>query len=175
MTRPALYNKPRQVFIVQKIAYDREAAVRYATRWALDRNPKFFDFSNFGGDCSAFCSQCLFAGTGVMNYTPVTGWYYLDGNRKAPAWTSVHYLHRFLTTNLSVGPYAREGARDEIAPGDLIQLGHSTDQFYHSLFVLTVTPEDILIAAHTNDSYMRPLSSYIYDHARYLKILGARG
>ena len=31
-----------------------------------------------------------------MNYTRDLGWYYLDGNRKAPAWTGVPYFYRFL-------------------------------------------------------------------------------
>ena len=57
--------------------YDRDAAVAYARRWALSRNPLYYDFEDIGGDCTNFASQCLFAGAGVMNFTPVTGWYYV--------------------------------------------------------------------------------------------------
>ena len=36
-------------------------------------------------------SACI-AGSGVMNFTPTCGWYYIDANQKAPAWTGVQYL-----------------------------------------------------------------------------------
>ena len=52
------------------IPYDREAAVRYAHRWAYGRNPRFYNFDELGGDCTNFASQYLYAGTGIMNYTP---------------------------------------------------------------------------------------------------------
>jgi hypothetical protein len=34
--------------------------------------------------------------------------------------------------------------------------------------------EDILVAAQTDNAYARPLSTYDYDYARYIKILGVR-
>ena len=50
--------------------YDRSAAVLYAHQWAYGRNPAFYDYENVGGDCTNFASQCVFAGSGVMNFTP---------------------------------------------------------------------------------------------------------
>ena len=49
--------------------YDRAAALRYAEQWALRRNPDFFDFEELGGDCTNFASQCLYAGSRVMNFS----------------------------------------------------------------------------------------------------------
>ena len=71
--------------------YDRQAAVDYAHRWAYARNPKFYDFENLGGDCTNFVSQCLYAGSGIMNFTPEFGWYYIDVNERSPSWTGVPY------------------------------------------------------------------------------------
>ena len=103
--------------------YDREAAVRYAHRWAYGRNPRYYDYEEIGGDCTNFASQCVYAGSGIMNFTPELGWYYIDANRKAPAWTGVEYFYNFLTrAEMSVGPAAREGPIDAILPGDVIQL-----------------------------------------------------
>jgi hypothetical protein len=34
--------------------------------------------------------------------------------------------------------------------------------------------DDPLVAAQTDDAYARPLSTYTYDFARYIKILGVR-
>ena len=52
------------------IPYDRFAGVSYAHRWAYERNPKYMNFDELGGDCTNFASQCLYAGAGVMNFTP---------------------------------------------------------------------------------------------------------
>ena len=35
---------------MREIPYDRAAAVAYARRWALGRNPAFYDFENLGGE-----------------------------------------------------------------------------------------------------------------------------
>lgn len=63
-------------------AYDREKAAAYALRWALDRNPKFYDYENLGGDCTNFISQVLLNGGAPMDYKETFGWYYLTANRK---------------------------------------------------------------------------------------------
>ena len=47
--------------------YDRLEAVSYAHRWAYGRNPAFYDYEEIGGDCTNYASQCIYAGTGVMN------------------------------------------------------------------------------------------------------------
>ena len=61
-----------------------------------------------GGDCTNFASQCIYAGSGVMNYTPTMGWYYSSGSNRSPSWTGVVYLYNFLTGNKSAGPYGVE-------------------------------------------------------------------
>ena len=77
--------------------YNRRAAVFYAHQWAYRRNPMFYDYEEIGGDCTNFASQCVYAGAGVMNFTPTYGWYYLNANEKAPAWTGVEYFYNFMT------------------------------------------------------------------------------
>ena len=80
--------------------YDRKAVVMYAHRWAYGRNPEFYDYESLGGDCTNFASQCIYAGSGIMNFTPTYSWYYIDANQKAPAWTGVEYFYNFLTKSL---------------------------------------------------------------------------
>ncbi|MBP3352092.1 MAG: amidase domain-containing protein [Lachnospiraceae bacterium] len=53
---------------MREITYNRTAAVYYARKWALGRNPAYYDFEEVGGDCTNFASQCIYAGAGVMNY-----------------------------------------------------------------------------------------------------------
>lgn len=159
------------------VDYDRNAVVAYAHRWAYGRNPDFYDYENLGGDCTNFASQCIYAGSGVMNFTPTFGWYYIDANQKAPAWTGVPYLYNFLTRqNHSIGPIGRPCELEELLPGDLIQLSFKGEEFHHSPIVVSVgtpvTPENVLVAAHSYDADNRPLSTYEYKAARYVHILG---
>lgn len=168
---------------MREIAYDREAAVAYAKRWAFARNPAYYNFDRVGGDCTNFASQCLFAGCGVMNYTPDIGWFYRSSADRAAAWTGVEFLYRFLVGNngdngltigLGAGPYAREVALSQLEIGDLIQLGRDTGDFYHTPVVVGFSGGVPLVAAHTYDAYAKPLSAYSFERFRCLHILGAR-
>ncbi|MBR3561658.1 MAG: amidase domain-containing protein [Oscillospiraceae bacterium] len=157
--------------------YDRAAAVRYAHRWAFARNPHFYDYELLGGDCTNFASQCLFAGSRVMDYTPTFGWYYVDANDKAPAWTGVPYLYNYLTRDRkAVGPAAREVPIGAVEAGDIIQLSFDGVRWAHSPVVVSVgsprSPRSVLVAAHSEDADNRPLSDYDYAAARFLHVLG---
>lgn len=158
---------------MREITYDRKAAVDYARRWALSRNPRYYNFENIGGDCTNFASQCIFAGSKVMNFTPVMGWYYRSAADRTPSWSGVEYLYNFLVNNRSVGPYAREVTQQDVMPGDIVQLGRYSGDFYHSPFV-TATEPIILVAAHTFDALDRPLNTYEYDAVRFLHVEGVR-
>lgn len=158
---------------MREIAYNRITAVLYARRWALSRNPAFYNFDDIGGDCTNFASQCIFAGSRIMNFTPVTGWYYRSLNDRAPAWTGVEYLYNFLINNRSVGPFARVVSKNEVSPGDIVQLGKYDGDFYHSPVITAVTPT-ILVAAHTFDAIDKPLYSYNFQVARFIHIDGVR-
>lgn len=157
--------------------YDRSAAVLYAHQWAYGRNPAFYDYENLGGDCTNFASQCIFAGSGVMNFTPTFGWYYISSDQKAPAWTGVPYLYNFLTRKgPSIGPIGESSQLENLLPGDIIQLSFKGTEFQHTPVVVSVgspaTPENVLIAAHSYDADYRPLATYEYRNIRYIHILG---
>lgn len=95
----------------------------YAHRWPMSGNPRYYDYGRVGGDCTSFASQCLYAGAGIMNYTRDLGWYYLDGNRKAPAWTGVPYFYRFLLRSAPTrGPVGVPAPPEALLPGDFVQL-----------------------------------------------------
>lgn len=161
--------------------YNRQAAVAYAHQWAYGRNPAFYDYENLGGDCTNFASQCLYAGGGVMNWTPTFGWYYTDASRKAPAWTGVEYLWNFLIRkNLpkeARGPRGIACAMEDLHPGDLVQLSFTGDSYRHCPVVVAVgspvRTDTIMVAAHSYDADERPLSTYEYQKARFLHIVSA--
>lgn len=160
------------------MAYNREKAVAYAMRWAMGRNPQYYNFDTLGGDCTNFVSQCLYAGCGVMNFTPDLGWYYHSLQDRAAAWTGVEFLGKFLMANRGAGPYGEALSLIKAQPGDVIQLTFDGEHYTHSLLVVQVgwlsSPDDIKVAAHTFDAYGRTLSSYQYQDIQLLHILGAR-
>ena len=164
------------------VPYHRERAVEYAKTWALSRNPLFIDFTGQGGNCTNFVSQCLFAGCGVMNFTPTFGWYYRTPEDRAPAWSGVNELYRFLIgseefveTNGTIGPYATDARESrKIELGDVIQLGRTESGYYHTLLVVGDEEGVPLVAAQSDDAYGRRLDSYTYDYARYLTVDGVR-
>ena len=155
-------------------AYNRENAVAYARKYAFSQNSFFANFAGIGGNCTNFVSQSIYAGSCEMNYKPTFGWYFISLDDRSPSWTGVEYFFNFMTQNTDVGPYGREATSDELELGDVIQLARESDGYYHSLLVVGFDGEDILVAAQTDNAYARPLSSYDYDYARYIKILGVR-
>ena len=160
------------------LPYNRRAAVAYAHVWAYGRNPQFYDYEKLGGDCTNFASQCVYAGSGIMDYTPTFGWYYIDANNKSPSWTGVPYFFDFMTRNEeTVGPFGVETSIRMIRPGDVVQLSFTAGEWNHTpviVRVLAPVPQGIFVAAHSYDADFRPLSSYEYNDIRFLHLLGVR-
>ena len=119
-------------YTMETLKYDRNAVYDYAKKWAYKRNPAFYDFSKIGGDCTNFASQCIYAGAGVMNYTPTFGWYYISVNNRTPSWTGVEYLYNFLVGNEGAGPYAEEVPLDKLEVGDIVQLDRKSTRLNSS-------------------------------------------
>lgn len=158
---------------MREMSYNRADAVAYARKWALSRNPAYYDFEKNGGDCTNFASQCIYEGVKAMNFTPVIGWYYRSSSNRTASWSGVEYLSAFLLNNKSVGPYAHVVPVEEAQPGDIVQLGTLGGDFYHTPVITAVKPI-ILVAAHSYDALDRPLYSYNYGAIRVLHIDGAR-
>ena len=162
--------------------YNRERAVEYARRWALDRNPLFIDFTGIGGNCTNFISQAVLAGSCTMNYTLDFGWYYISADDRAPAWSGVDFFYDFMTgapdfasQNGGVGPFAREVAREEVEIGDVIQYANANGDWYHTVIISGFDGDEILVCAQSNDALDRPLSSYSNAVGkRFLHIEGVR-
>ncbi len=165
---------------MQTVEYDRKKVLDYANSYAITYNPRYYDFTNLGGDCTNFVSQCLYAGSKIMNYTPNTGWYYNSLNSRSPSWTSVEFLYEFLINNdkknntgSGYGPYAKVTGLDEIKQGDIIQLAKHND-YFHAVIVVGFYNGVPLVASHTRNVYNYLLSNFYYEKLRCLHILGVR-
>lgn len=158
--------------------YNRENVVEYAHKWAYSRNPRYYNFDYIGGDCTSFVSQCIYAGSNVMNYTKDTGWYYINGNNKSPSWTGVEFLYNFLINNMSVGPFGKEISQYNVEVGDIAQLLFTGNRYGHTLVIVNIENHynlsGIKIASHTQDNYNKPISEYGFEKVRFIHIEGVR-
>ncbi len=109
-----------------------------------------------------------------MNPKKDLGWYYYSSTDRAPAWTSVRFLYNFLTGNKGIGPYASEVDVTQVEIGDIVQFCDEKGVCYHSPVIVALSDDEIYVAAHSYDAYMRPITSYDFASARFLHILGAR-
>lgn len=167
-----MYVKGDENMILQK-EYLRERAVLYARKYALVRNPLYVTFAGIGGNCTNFVSQCVLAGSCVMNFTPIFGWFYLSTNRRSASWTGVDFFFDFMTSNTGLGPYGAEIGIEDAQIGDVIQLSNGT-AYYHSLIISKIENGEIYICANSNDALDRPLSTYEYSGLRVIHIVGVR-
>ena len=64
-----------------------------------------------------------------------------------------------------------------LMPGDFIQLRFSNERYGHTPIIVEVgdppAPDNILLAAHSQDADYRPLDTYLYQEIRLIHILGA--
>lgn len=156
------------------IDYDRISAINYAKTWAKARNPEYYDFSTIGGDCTNYVSQCVYAGCKTMNYTPITGWYYVSLNNRTASWTSVEYFYNFIVKNKGLGPFGKLINFNELQIGDVVQLGDEYGDFFHAPFVCGFNGNTPLFSAHSRDVYGVPISFFRYNTLRCIQITGVR-
>lgn len=150
--------------------YNRKDVLDYAHKWALGRNPRYYNYDGLGGDCTNFVSQCIFAGSKIMNYNKIFGWYYNNPNDKAPAWTGVEYLYNFLTRRSGIGPIGKKVERENVDIGDIVQLKFEGENFAHSLMITKVENGKIYVTTHTFDNLNRNLNLYNYKDIRFVHI-----
>lgn len=157
-----------------EIQYNRQKVLQYAQEWAYKRNPKYYNFDNVGGDCTSFASQCIYAGSNVMNYSKNNGWYYINGNNKSPSWSGVEFLYNFLTTNKLLGPYGNEIYQNDVQIGDIAQLSFDGKNFSHTLVITKIEDKTdlskIFISSHTFDSFNKKISEYEFKKIRFIHI-----
>ena len=146
----------------------REKAVEYALKWAYEYNPKYYNFTYLGGDCTNFVSQCLYAGGFKMNYS-VYGWYYNSLNDRAPAWTGVNEFWDFAIKNTGNGVKIKSCDISEVEIADIIQL-YNGYRYYHN-FIITSIDNEILVTGHDRNVKNIPLRFFNFESFRCGKIL----
>ena len=165
------------------IKFDVKNAIEYARRWALDRNPNYYDFEDIGGDCTNYISQILLAGGCKMDKSSVIyGWYYNNANDKSPSWTGVEQLYDYLIREKEHGIIAHEIDLNEVETGDIAQISFNGKAFQHTPFIISVkrnsdnsvSYDHIKICAHSFDSENRAIDTYQWKKIRFIRIDGYR-
>ncbi|MEW6558240.1 MAG: amidase domain-containing protein, partial [Elusimicrobiota bacterium] len=146
-------------------SYDRIKAVNYADTWAYGRNPVYHDYSEEGGDCTNFVSQCLI--DGGLRFT--NQGYMGIGNTIIRVAEMPSALQNYHGATISVNTIP-----SNFKVGDVISLGDDEDPYIHTVIVVEAgsTLDTIKVNAHTNDRSHEPLSSYaaVYSIVRYIQI-----
>lgn len=163
--------------------YDREKAVAYARKWALDHNPAYANYEFYGGDCTNYVSQCLRAGNipfDNIGEHVLKKWYWYSEYSRTPTWTAAEPFYKYIVGNNSIltenyGVYARDAVYNELELGDIVQLVYDNIA-YHAMIVTDIILDgeyliDYLICQHTYDLLDYPLSLKEGEQ-RYIKILG---
>jgi hypothetical protein len=164
--------------------YNREAAVNYAIKYALEPNKEYKYFKlvdDNGGDCTNFISQCLYAGGAPMDYNNVRPWWYDRKHGTASiCWAVAHSLFWYLKINQSTNRNKIKGLEVEdvntLEMGDLIFYENFKNIIFHSTivtsFIETDGNKEPLISQHTFDQLNGPyLKNYEYKKAHFIKII----
>ena len=171
-------------------SYDRDVAVAYAMEWvdplAVKRNPAWYLYDGYGGNCNNFISQCLYAGGIPMDWDGYAQWKWFSdevdtwnqASGRSPAWAGVVEFYDYAENNSGFGMvadvhpnlYAGE-------PGDVLQYG-AAGEWRHSVIITDVVRDedgrvqDYLINSNTTDRISYPASAYAYYDFRLIHVLG---
>lgn len=143
--------------------------VNYAHENAYKRPSQWGNFDDYGGDCTNFVSQVIYAGTnGVMDTNGDLQWYYNGYSDRSASWIGVSSLYSYLTRNTGRGPQGELASTTTIyysmQVGDIIQIDLNSDGVYnHGTVIVKYQagyPTGTLVAAHTYDVDYKSINDY---------------
>src|SRR5262245_44617292 len=146
------------------IWYNRIAAVNYAQKWALSRNPQFPNYSaaaGGGGDCSNFISQCLNAGGWPM----IDGWnrdkyaWWAEKDKTSRTWSSASWFGGYIS-NCGI---AQPCERNDLVIGDIATIVYQNEHIDHAMMITEVrylkSGPAFLYCGHSTDRLNYPLAA----------------
>ncbi len=185
------------------VSYSASRAASYAKLYATSYNLNFFDYKEQGlGDCQNFASQCVWwALGGKNNKTSINNkeqpmvdlpdsndrdWFQMSTWKRDVNnhWASVTSFASYISSasSSSVGPRGTIRSGINYAKvGDIIQVGNSSQGYYHSYIVVQVTgtagsrsASNIWVCSHTNDYNTKQLSD-VYSTSNYYRTIQITG
>lgn len=160
---------------------NRSAMFTYMRNNYNKRPARWGDFDDYGGDCTNFVSQILYAGTGgVMDSSGDLKWFYKSYSDRSSSWTSVNALYNYLTRNKGRGPQGILASGTilnySMKPGDIIQIDFQSDGTYdHSVAINSFTKGNIeatKVCAHYDNVYNKAITDYAGKKKRWIHLYG---
>ena len=166
--------------------FDRNKAVAYANQYYHSRNPIWYNFTDEGGNCQNYASQCLLEGGIPLDYFGEEQWkcyvedpdYEPEINEEETAtgrtrsWVNVGYFYNYAKWNEGKGMAADANVNLYYAqPGDIIIVGNNG--LSHTVIVSKVVDGHILVNSHRIDMKDYPGEAYTYTTIMLIKILGS--
>ncbi|MBR6234048.1 MAG: amidase domain-containing protein [Erysipelotrichaceae bacterium] len=167
-------------------AYDRNKAVAYADKYHHDRNPVWYNFTDEGGNCQNYASQCMLEGGIALDYFGEEQWkcYVEDPNYepeineeetaygRTRSWVNVGYFYNYAKWNEGKGMVADANVNLYYAqPGDIIIVGNNG--LSHTVIVSKVVDGHVLVNSNSIDMKDYPVEAYTYTTIMLIKILGS--
>ena len=167
-------------------AYDRTKAVAYADQYYHERNPKWYNFTDEGGNCQNYASQCMLEGGIEMDFKGDEQWKcYIEDPEWDPeinedetaygrtrSWVNVNYFYNYAKWNEGKGMAAETNVNLYYAqPGDIIIVGNGG--LAHTVIVSKIVDGHVLVNSNSIDMKDYPVEAYTYTTVMVIKILGS--
>ena len=166
--------------------YNRTAAVAYSDLYYHSRNSEWYNFSDEGGNCQNYASQCLLAGGIEMDFAGQQQWKcYVEDPEYEPeinevetpwgrtaSWVHVPSFYEYAKDNDSKGLVAECDVNLYYAePGDIIIVGNGEKA--HTVIVSKIVDGHVLVNSNSIDMKDFPIEGYTYTDIVLIKILGS--
>lgn len=166
--------------------YQREIAAEYAYKHVGIRSDRWYDYSNMGGNCMNFISQCLYISGIPMDLEGSARWKWYGAAFDESAsmkgctrsWINVDHFYQYVSSNRGHGLVADVNADYYSGQiGDLIMMGSPSDWDHIVMITSLVKNEagetiDYLISSNTTDVRDFPVSAYPSARRTLIRILG---
>ncbi len=154
--------------------YDRTAAKNYMMQWLDKRNPAYFAYDAYGGNCMNFASQVLYAG-GIHK---TKGWYWNGDWDCSSSWIAVGSFTDYAEKATKKQLYCK--CNDNYYAGnicDLVLIGVDSPRSHATVISDIIRNEkgqtiDYLLCCNTTNLKNFPASAYHYTNQHLIRIYG---
>lgn len=137
---------------MHETVYDRENAVNYALKYALEPNESY---PHYEADCTNYISQCIVAGRIPMHFGQRGThdcWFYQSQLLRSSSWAGAKFFNWYLQSKQCRIDWNFTNWF-HVEPGDIVQL-IKDGEAYHSLIVTEIVDggngrSDVLFCSHT--------------------------
>lgn len=154
--------------------YNRTAAKNYMMQWIDKRNPDWFAYDDYGGNCMNFASQILYAG-GIHK---TSGWYWRGAWDYSSSWIVVGSFADYAASSNSKQIYCNSYDNYYAGNiGDLVLIGIDSPRSHATIISDIIRNKngetiDYLVCCNTTNHKNFPAAAYHYTNQHLIRIYG---